>query len=159
MIVQALDAEFSRLNLRKQCQLLTDANSGLRKDKEGLTAERDLLRTGLKQIASRLGVSASPEACLVQIGELTQKLETTADKLSVVVGDRDAMQEKRDAYKASRDGYKASRDRFKAKYESAASDLSVVKAKLSAYESQGFWDRLFRRVPVVLPCAEPEGKV
>ena len=62
--------------------------------------------------------------------------------------DRDTMRSKRDAYKASRDC-------FKVKYEESQSDLEVVKAKLAAYQVQGFWGRLLGRVPVVVPYAEP----
>ena len=32
----------------------------------------------------------------------------------------------------------------------------VVQAKLAAYQGQGFWGRVFGRMPVVVPCAEPE---
>ena len=156
LIVQALETEFTRVNLRKQCQLLTNANAALTVKQEHLTSERDELRQSVKQIASKLGVSETVGACLQEIVELEQELATTGDKLSVVVGDRDALREKRDGYKESRDSYKASRDRFKAKYEGSVSDLAAVRAKLAAYQRQGVWGRLFRRIPVVVPCVEPE---
>ena len=53
-----------------------------------------------------------------------------------------------------RDEYKASRDCFKARYEESVSDLSVVKAKLAAYQGQEFWGRVFGRAPVVVAYAE-----
>ena len=56
MIVRALEAEFTRVNLRKQCQLLTHANAALTEKKEQLTQERNGFREEIKQIAKCLGV-------------------------------------------------------------------------------------------------------
>ena len=58
----------------------------------------------------------------------------------VVEGDRDMMLSQRDELKIARDC-------FKVKYEESVSDLSVVEAKLVAYQGQGFWGRLLGRVP------------
>ena len=140
LIVQSLESEMSRLNIRKQYQVLTNANVALTEQKTKLVAERNDLREQLKTVASKLGVSETAGHCVQRIGELAQELQTTADKLGVVEGDRDTMQE-------TRDSYKRSRDCFKAKYEGCVSDLSVVKAKLLAYQGQGFWGRLLGRVP------------
>ena len=73
----------------------------------------------------------------------------TADKLSVVKGNRDAMQ-------AEHDRYKVARDAFKLRYEASQSELRVVKAKLAAYAAQGFLDRVLGRVPEAEPFAEPQ---
>ena len=141
LILQALETEFSRVDLRKQCQLLTNANAALTAKKEKLLKERNEFREGLKVIAKSLGVPDTASHCVQRIAEIEQALETATDKVSVVECDRNA--------------YKASRDRFKAKYEASVSDLAVVKSKLLAYQCQGFWGRVFRRVPVVVPYAEP----
>ena len=141
LILQALETEFSRVDLRKQCQLLTNANAALTTKKEKLLKERNEFREGLKVIAKSLGVPDTASHCVQRIAEIEQALETATDKVSVVECDRNA--------------YKASRDRFKAKYEASVSDLAVVKSKLLAYQCQGFWGRVFRRVPVVVPYAEP----
>ena len=142
LIVQSLEAEFTRLDLRKQCQVLLNANAALTEKKEKLLKERNAFRDGLKVVAKSLGVLASALDCVQRIAEIEQALETTSEKLSVVEGDRDMM-------RSQRDEYKTSRDCFKVKYEESESDLSVVKAKLAAYEGQGFWGRLLGRVPVV----------
>ena len=113
MIVQALEAEFSRVDLRKQCQLLTNANAALTEKKERLLKERNDFRSALA---------------------------ATRERLSVVEGDRDMMLSQRDELKVARDC-------FKAKYEAGVSDLAVVKAKLVAYQGQGFWGRLLGRLP------------
>ena len=73
----------------------------------------------------------------------------TADKLSVIEDDRDAMQ-------VERGPYKAVRDTFKLKYETSQSVLQMVKAKLAAYQGQGFIGRVFGRVPESEPFAEPQ---
>ena len=147
-IVRALEAEFGRVDLRKQCQVLTNANAALSEKKERLLKERNAFREGLKVIAKSLGVPDTASHCVQRIAEIKQALETATEKLSVVEGDRDMMQSQRDEYKGSRDC-------FKAKYEDAQSDLVVVKAKLRAYQGQGFWGRVLGRVPVVVPFAEP----
>ena len=113
MIVQALEAEFSRVDLRKQCQLLTNANAALTEKREKLLKARNDFRSAL---------------------------ETRRERFSVVEGDRDMMLSQRDEYKVARDC-------FKVKYEESVSDLSVVEAKLVAYQGQGFWGRLLGRVP------------
>ena len=142
LIVQSLEAEFTRLDLRKQCQVLLNANAALTEKKEKLLKERNAFRDGLKVVAKSLDVPASASDCVQRIAEIEQALETTSDKLSVVEGDRDMM-------RSQRDEFKDSRDCFKAKYEACKSDLQVVKAKLRAYQGQGFWGRLLGRVPVV----------
>ena len=150
LIVRALEAEFTRLDLRKQCQVLLNANAALTENKEKLLKERNDFREGLKVIAKSLGVPDSASHCVQRIAEIEQSLETATETLSVVEGDQDMMQSQRDEYKTSRDC-------FKVKYEESESDLVVVKAKLAAYQSQGFWGRLLGQVPVVVPYAVPEG--
>ena len=120
LIVQSLESEMNRLNIRKQCQVLTNANAALTEQRDKLLEARNDLRSERQS--------------------LSEQLQTTADKLSVVEGDRDTMQ-------AERDAYQKGRDCFKSKYKGCQSELVVVKAKLLAYQTQRFWDRVFRRMP------------
>ena len=55
MIVQALEAEFGRVDIRKQCQLLMNANAALTEKKAKLLKGRNECRDGLKAIAKSLG--------------------------------------------------------------------------------------------------------
>ena len=90
------------------------------------------LADDLKAIAKSLEVPNTASHCVQRIAEIDQALETVPDKVSVVECDRDNMRSKRDEYKVSRGC-------FKAKYEESQSVLSAVKAKLAAYQGQGFW--------------------
>ena len=126
LILQSLEAEFNRFDLRVHCKALTNANTALTEQKAKLVAERNALREALKEVSSKLGVLETASDCIQQIIEVEQQLQRVADKLSVVIGDRDGMQAKRDEYQKARDC-------FKARYEACQSDLVVVKAKLAAY--------------------------
>ena len=99
LIVQALEAEFTRLDLRKQCQVLLNANAALTENKEKLLKERNKFREALKVVAKSLGVQDTASHCVQRIAEIEQASETSSEKLSVVEGDRDMMQSKRDEYK------------------------------------------------------------
>ena len=80
MIVQALDAEFNRLDLRLQCKVLADGNAALTTKKERLTQECEMLREERRKIASKLGVPETSADCIQQILEVEGKLQEVADK-------------------------------------------------------------------------------
>lgn len=147
LVVQALVTEMQGFDLRVQWQKLRNEFEALQKTKSDIVAERNHLRKELKEIASQLGVPDTGGHCTQRIGEIAQKLQTTADTLSVVEGDRDTLQTECDAYKASRDA-------FKVKYEEKQAAIRVVEAKLAAYQTQGFWGRVLGRVPGVEPYTE-----
>ena len=140
LIVQALDAEFTQLDMRVHCKALTNANAALRTQKERLTAECKLLREERRKIAGKLDVPETAADCIQRIVAVESELQTVVDKLSVVIGDRDGMQ-------ATRDAYAKARDCFKSKYEACESERLALVAKLAAYESQGWWDRVLGRKP------------
>ena len=149
LMVQALITEMQGFDLRVQCRKMQNRLEALQALKAEIVVERNRLRKERKEIASRLGVPDTVGHCVQRITEIEGELQMTADKLSVVEGDRDAMQ-------AERDAYKTARDTFKMRYEASQSELRVVKAKLAAYAEQGFWDRVLRRVPAAVPFAEPQ---
>lgn len=148
-VVQALVTEMEGFDLRVELKRLQNQFDEQKKIKSLVVSERQRLRKELKEIASKLGVPDTAGHCIQRIAEIEQELQMTADKLSIVEGDRDTLQMQCNAYKASRDA-------FKAKAEECEADLRVVKAKLEGYQQQGFWERLFGRVPVVVPYAEPK---
>ena len=141
-VVQALLTEMQGFDLRVQLKRTENQLGAAQAQKAKLVTERNCLRGAVKQIASRLGVPDTAGHCVQRIAEIEQELQITADKLSVVEGDRDAM-------KASRDTYKTSMETFKEKYERSQADLRVVEAKLAGYQRQRFWGRVFGRVPEV----------
>lgn len=112
----------------------------LKRDLQKATDKQSELTSELKKISVKLGVPDTAAHCIQRIGEIEQELQTTADKLSIVEGDRDAET-------ALKKSYKENRDDFKRKHEEATSELRVVEAKLEAYQQQGFWERVFGRVP------------
>lgn len=148
-VVQALVTEMQGFDLRVQLKRVENQLEASQERKVELVKERKRLRGEVKQIASKLGVPDTAGHCVQRIAELEQEKQMTADKLSVVEGDRDAM-------KSERDTYKNSMDSFKEKYECSQADLRVVKGKLAGYQGQGFWGRVFGRVPEVVPFVEPQ---
>lgn len=146
-VVQALITEMEGFDLRVELRKLQNQFEAQKKNKAEIIAERKRLRKELKDVASKLGVPDTAGHCVQRIAKIEQELQTTADKLSIVKADRDAM-------KIERDDYKTSRDCFKAKSEECEADLRVVKAKLEGYLRQGFWGRVFRRVPEPVPYVE-----
>lgn len=146
-VVQALQTEMQGFDLRVQIKRLENRLEAQAKIKSDIVAERRSLRQALKEVASKLGVPDTAGHCVQRISEIEQELQTTADKLSIVKADRDAM-------KVERDDYKRARDAFKAKSEECESELLFVQAKLQGYRQQGFWGRLFRRVPEPVPYVE-----
>ena len=128
------------LGVPKTAKHRKQAIKELKRDLKVATDKQSELRSELKKIASKLGVPDTASHCIQRIGEIEQELQTTADKLSVVEGDRDTIQVERDTYKESR-------DTFKSEAEESKSDMRAVEAKLRAYEQQGFWGRVFGRVP------------
>lgn len=148
-VVQALVTEMEGFDLRVELKKLQNQFDALQKNKSFVVSERKRLQKELKEIASKLGVPDTAGHCVQRITEIEQELQMTADKLSIVEGDRDTLQ-------THCNDYKASRDAFKAKAEECEADLRVVKAKLEGYQQQGFWERVFGRVPAVVPYAEPK---
>ena len=139
-VVQALVTEMQGFDLRVQLKRIENQLEAVQERKAELVKERKRLRGEVKQIASKLGVPDTPGHCVQRITEIEQELQMTADKLLVVEGDRDAEI-------VSKKAYEKSRDHFKMKYEESAAELRVVEAKLAAYRRQGFWGRVFGRVP------------
>lgn len=148
LVVNALVTEMQSLDLRVQLKRLQNQFEALTERKDGLVKERNDLRSEIKEIASKLGVPDTAGHCIQRITEIESELQMTADKLSVVAGDRDAEI-------ASKEAYEKSRDHFKLKYEQSEADLRVVEAKLAAYRRQGFWGRAFGRVPAWEPFTAP----
>ena len=141
-VVQALVTEMQGFDLRVQLKRLENQFNAQKENKSFVVSERKRLQKALKEIASKLGVPDTAGHCMQRIAELEQELQMTADKLSVVEGDRDTIQTQCDAYKASR-------DTFKAKAEECEAELRVVEAKLAVYQQQGFWGRVFGQVPKI----------
>ena len=140
LIVQALQREASGFSLREQCQRLMNANAALTERKQLLQGELKYATEALKDVAKRLEVPATAADCLQRIGEIQQKLQTTADTLDVVKGDRDQTV-------SDRDSYQNQRDCFKTKHEESQASLRTAEAKLAGYRRQGLWGRLLGRVP------------
>ena len=139
-IVQALVTEMQGFDLRVQLKRTENQLGAVQEQKTKLVTERNRLRGEIKQIASKLGVPDTAIHCVQRIAEIEQELQITADKLSVVESDRDAEI-------ISKKSYKKGRDNFKRRYEESEATLQTVQVQLTAYQQQGFWGRLFGRVP------------
>lgn len=148
-VVQALVTEMEGFDLRVELKKLQNQFDALKKNKSFVVSERKRLQKELKEIASKLGVPDTAGHCVQRIAEIEQELQMTADKLSIVEKDRDDLEKERDTYKTSM-------ETFKEKYERKQAELRVVEAKLEGYRRQGFWGRVFGRVPAVVPFAEPK---
>ena len=150
-VVQALVTEMQGFDIRVQLKKLQNQFDAQKQNKSDILVERNRLRKELKEIASKLGVPDTAGHCVQRIAELEQEQQMTADKLSIVEKDRDDMESERDTYKNSM-------ETFKEKYERTGSDLRVVEAKLEGYRRQGFWGRVFGRVPEPVPYVEFVGE-
>ena len=116
------------------------AIKAIKRDLKVATDKETALREELKQVASRLGVPDTAAHCIQRIGEIAQKLEATSETLRIA-------KESHNAESTSKETYKKSRDHYKMRYEETLSELQGVETKLKAYRRQGFWGRLFGRVP------------
>lgn len=112
----------------------------LKRDLKKATDDGAALRSELKQVASKLGVPDTAAHCIQRIGEIEKELQKGVNTVTDVIS-------KRDAERTSKETYKKSRDHYKMRYEETLSELQVVETKLKAYRRQGFWGRVFGRVP------------
>lgn len=148
-VIQALVTEMQGFDLQMQHKRLQNRFDALSEQKEWLLKERKALRNELKQIASKLGVPDTAVHCIQRIGEIEKTCQAAEDKLSVVEGDRDEMQKQRDEFESLLHAETDVCNKYDARVKS-------LKAALEVYRKQGFWERVFGRVPAVELDADSE---
>ena len=95
LIVQALETEFGRVDVRKQCQVLLNANAALTEKKEKLLKERNEFREALKVSREKLRrvQDTAVALCAADCGDRASVGNDVRDKLSALSKcDRDAIQ-------------------------------------------------------------------
>ena len=143
--------------------------------KERLLEQRKSAEQELKQVASKLGVPDTATHCRQRIDEIETQRQVSDDTVGVLTEERDVLKAQReselrqivdtlglehkvydkqlgqylDQICAKIKALEKERDTFKAKSEEHVAAVEHAETVIQAFESQGFWERVFGRKPVV----------